>query len=46
MRMPEAAPFGDTFLDARDRAMTEALFVNRSCGGWVESVVTFFTHFF
>lgn len=46
MRMPEAAPFGETFFDASDRAMTGALLVNRSGGGWVESVVTFFTHFF
>lgn len=46
MRMPEAGPFGDTFFDASERAITAALLLNRSCGGCVESVVTFFTHFF
>jgi hypothetical protein len=46
MRMPDPGPFGDTFLEARDRAMVEALFVNSSFGGCVESVLTVFTHFF
>lgn len=44
--MPEARPFGETFFEASERAMTAALLVNRSCGGCVESVVTFFNHFF
>jgi hypothetical protein len=44
--MPEAVPLGETFFDASDRAITDALLVNKSCGGCVESVVTFFAHFF
>jgi len=40
MRMPEAGPFGETFLDASERATTGADLVKRSLGGWVESVVT------
>jgi len=46
MRMPEAGPFGETFFEASERAMTGALLVKRSLGGWVESVVTVFTHRF
>jgi hypothetical protein len=46
MRMPEAGPLGETFFEARERAMTGALFVKRSFGGCVESVVTFFTQRF
>ncbi len=46
MRMPEAGPFGETLFEARDRAMTAAFLVKRAVGGWVESVVTVFTHFF
>ena len=38
--MPEPGPFGETFFEARLRAISGALFVNRSFGGWVESVVT------
>jgi hypothetical protein len=41
--MPEPGPFGETFFDASERAMTLALLVKRSLGGWVESVVTVFT---
>jgi hypothetical protein len=40
MRMPELGPLGETFLEARDRAIVVAFFVNRPSGGWVESVVT------
>lgn len=44
--MPEDGPLGETFLDASDRAMTVALLLKSPSGGWVESVVTFFTHRF
>jgi hypothetical protein len=44
--MPDEGPFGETFFDASDRAMTGALLVKRSFGGWVESVVTVFTQRF
>lgn len=44
--MPDAGPLGDTLFEARLRAMTEALFVKRSLGGWVASVVTSRTHRF
>lgn len=40
MRMPEAGPLGETFFDARLRAISGALLVKRFLGGWVESVVT------
>src|SRR5581483_203655 len=43
MRMPEPGPLGETFFEARVRAMTGALLVKRSFGGCVESVVTVFT---
>jgi hypothetical protein len=43
--MPELGPFGETFLDARVRAITAGLFVNKPGGGCVESVVTVRTHF-
>jgi hypothetical protein len=46
MRMPEAGPLGETFFEARLRAITGALFVKRSLGGWVESVVTLRTQRF
>jgi hypothetical protein len=46
MRMPDEGPLGETFSEARVRAMTGALLVKRSLGGWVESVVTVLTHFF
>jgi hypothetical protein len=44
MRMPELSPLGETFFEASELAMAEALCVNRPFGGWVESVVTFETH--
>src|ERR1700739_1947817 len=44
--MPEAGPFGETFFEARVRAMVAALFVNNPDGGCVESVFTLDTHFF
>ena len=44
MRRPEAGPLGDTFLEARDRAMVEAPFVNNPGGGLVDTVFTFATH--
>ena len=46
MRMPEPGPLGETFFEARVRAMVGALRVNNPAGGWVESVVTLATHFF
>ena len=46
MRIPEPGPFGETFFEARERAIAGADFVKRSLGGWVESVVTVFTQRF
>src|SRR5438270_13720246 len=46
MRMPEAGPLGETFFDARDLAMVDALSLKRPSSGWVESVVTLADHFF
>jgi hypothetical protein len=46
MRIPEDGPLGETFFEARERAMTGALLVKRSLGGWVESVVTVLTQRF
>ena len=46
IRMPDAGPLGETFFEASDRAITGALLVNRSFGGWVESDVTVRTHRF
>jgi hypothetical protein len=46
MRIPEAGPFGETFLDASALAITLALFLNRPGSGCVESVVTVATHRF
>ncbi len=43
MRIPDAGPLGETFLEASERAMTGALLVKRSFGGCVESVVTSLT---
>jgi len=40
MRMPEPGPLGETFFEAKLRAMVAASLVNRPSGGWVESVVT------
>src|SRR5436305_1402171 len=45
MRMPEAGPLGETFFDARDLAMVDALSLKRPCSGWVESLVTLADHF-
>lgn len=42
--MPEPGPFGETFFEARLRAMVAASLVNNPSGGWVESVVTRATH--
>lgn len=44
--MPELGPFGETFFEARVRAMVEALLVNSPGGGCVESVLTLDTHLF
>lgn len=44
MRIPDAAPFGETFLEARDRVIAGALFVNSPFGGKVETVFTRATH--
>jgi hypothetical protein len=46
IRIPELGPFGETLLDASDRAIVAAFFVNKPGGGWVESVVTRETHLF
>lgn len=43
MRIPEPSPLGDTFSEARERAMVAALLVNNPWGGWVESVLTLAT---
>jgi hypothetical protein len=43
IRIPEAGPLGETLFEASTRAIVPALFVNRPCGGCVESVVTFLT---
>jgi hypothetical protein len=46
MRMPDAGPLGETFFDARLRAISSGVLVKSPSGGWVESVVTFFTQRF
>jgi hypothetical protein len=46
MRIPEPTPFGETFFEARPRAIVAALFVNNPGGGCVESVFTLPTHRF
>ena len=46
IRIPEPGPFGETFFEARTRAIVLALLVNSPGGGWVESVVTFATQRF
>jgi hypothetical protein len=46
MRMPEPGPLGETFFDARTRAIVLASLLNNPGGGWVESVVTWETHRF
>ncbi len=44
MRMPEPGPLGETFLEAKLRAIAAALLVKSPSGGWVESVFTLATH--
>jgi hypothetical protein len=44
--MPELGPFGETLLEANDRTMVAASFVNSPFAGCVESVVTFATQRF
>lgn len=46
IRSPDIGPLGDTFFEARLRAITAALFVKSPSGGCVESVVTPALHFF
>lgn len=46
MRIPDEGPLGETFFDARLRAIAEALRVKSPAGGWVESVLTFDTQRF
>jgi len=38
IRIPELGPLGETFFDARLRAISGALFLNKPSGGCVESV--------
>src|SRR5438552_1422873 len=40
MRIPDPGPLGETFFDARARAMVAASLVNKPSGGCVDSVVT------
>jgi hypothetical protein len=44
IRMPDRGPFGETLLDAKVRAITEGLCVNKPGGGCVEFVLTVRTH--
>jgi hypothetical protein len=44
--MPDCGPLGDTFLEAKVRATTEAFLLNKPAGGCVESVFTLATHRF
>lgn len=46
MRIPEPGPLGETFFEESERAISGALLVKRSLGGWVESVVMFLTQRF
>lgn len=46
MRMPDSGPFGETFFEARLRAIVSAFLVNSPLGGFVESVLTLDTHRF
>ena len=41
--MPDAAPLGETLLEASVRAIVTASFVNNPSGGKVETVLTFAT---
>lgn len=40
IRIPEDGPFGETFFDARLRAMVAASFLNNPRSGYVDSVST------
>ena len=46
IRMPEAGPLGETFFEAKARAIAGAFFVKSPAGGCVESVLTLDTHSF
>lgn len=43
IRMPERGPLGETFFEARERAISRGERVNRPSGGSVETVFTSFT---
>jgi hypothetical protein len=43
IRIPEAGPFAETFLEASERAIVAESWVNSPFSGWVESVVTLAT---
>ena len=43
--MPEVGPFGDTFFEARLRAIVAASFLNKPSSGYVDSVSTPADHF-
>lgn len=43
IRMPEPGPLGETFFEARERAMVAASLVKSPCGGKVETVLTLAT---
>ncbi len=45
MRMPDCGPLGETLLEASERAIVDAFFLNSPAGGCVESVLTCATHF-
>jgi hypothetical protein len=45
MRIPELGPFGDTFFEARLRAIVAASFLNSPSSGYVDSVSTPADHF-
>jgi hypothetical protein len=45
MRIPEPGPFGDTFFEARLRAIVAASFLNSPSSGYVDSVSTPADHF-
>jgi hypothetical protein len=44
--IPEPGPFGDTFFEAKLRAIVSGSFVKRPFGGYVETVFTLPDHFF
>lgn len=43
--IPDPGPLGDTFFEARVRAMVSGSLVNNPCGGNVDSVFTLPDHF-